>query len=197
MKKWLILLILMIFLSACKKDERALIVGKIKSANQLATTEFTIDKVVFGSREKRLLGLVKLNEARFLAYSQAIIKTGIDLNKLRPDDILIDGKMIQLELPAVEVLNFSYPAERFRMDKEISDNAFLNKLSIEDYEYFFREAELDIRQNLQYLGLVETTEEKTIALMQKMLIMLGYSEIYISFKKGPVIEEVKLEAQEP
>jgi len=186
-----------VLLSGCKKDERALIIGKIKNANQLATTEFTIDKVVFGTREKRLLRLIKLNEARFLAYSQAVIKTGIDLNKLEPDDITIEGKMIQLELPPVEVLNFSYPAERFRMDKEISDNAFLNKLTIEDYEYFFREAELDIRQNLQYLGLVEATEEKTSVLMQKMLTLLGYQEIYISFKKGAIIKQVKLEAEEP
>lgn len=197
MKNYLYIFCLIFSFSACQKDERALIVGKIKSANQLATTEFTIDKVVFGTREKRLLRLIKLNEARFLAYSQAMIKTGIDLNELKPDDITIEGEMIAIELPAVEVLNFSYPAERFRMDKEISDNAFLNQLTIEDYEYFFRQAELDIRQNLQYLGLIEATEEKTIALMQKMLNLLGYREIYISFKKGPIIEEVKLEAEEP
>lgn len=197
MKKLIIIFLSVITFTTCKQDERALVVGKIKSANQLATTEFTIDKVVFGTREKRLLRLIKLNEARFLAYSQAVVKTGIDLNKLKPEDITIEENMISLELPPVEVLNFSYPAERFRMDKEISDNAFLNKLTIEDYEYFFRQAELDIRQNLQYLGLVEATEEKTSTLMQKMLKMLGYEEVYISFKKGPVINEVKLEVEEP
>ena len=138
-------------------------VSKIRKASKLATVEFTIDKTVFASRDKKLLWLIKLNHADFLAYTQAFVKTGIDLNKLQPDDVVIDGKMIRLTLPHIEVLNFSYPIEKYRIDKEITRNAFLNRFTIEDYDKFYQQAEINIRNNLKYLGIVKTTEEKTIS----------------------------------
>ena len=86
--------ILFVFLAiaSCKKDRRALVVGKIQAASKLATTEFTVDKIVHGSKKKKLFWIIKLNEARFLAYSKAIIKTGIDLEQIKAEDINIDRK---------------------------------------------------------------------------------------------------------
>ncbi|RZS93291.1 DUF4230 domain-containing protein [Aquimarina brevivitae] len=178
---------------ACEKDQRPLVVGKIQAASKLATTEFTIDKIVHGTKTKKLFWVVKLNEARFLAYSKAIIKTGIDLNDIKPEDIKIDGSKIELQLPQVTVLNFSYPPREFRLDEEITDNKFLNVISLEDQEEFFRRAELDIRNNLEYMGLVETTQQHTRTLLRGLLKSLGYQEIYISFTSNELaIDKVDL-----
>ncbi len=182
-----LLLLLILSFTSCKKDRRALVVGKIHAASKLATTEFTIDKIVHGTKSKKLFWLVKLNEARFLAYSQAIIKAGIDLNKLQPDDIKIDKKKIELKLPQVEIINFSYPPNKFRLDDEITENKFLNSISLEDQEEYFRQAELDIRNNLEYMGIVETTQQHTRSMLTGLLKSLGYSEIYISFSDDPLV----------
>ena len=107
MKRLIYIVSLFVLLSACK-DDRGLVVGKIKKASKLATTEFTIDKMVYGVKRKRLLWVVKLNEAKFLAHSKAIVKAGVDLEKLRKEDVDIEGKSISLKLPPVEVINFSY-----------------------------------------------------------------------------------------
>lgn len=181
----------LLFFSSCKKEEkRYLVVSKIKSAAKLATTETIVDKVVFGSQERRFLGFVRLNEARFVAASQAIVKAGIDLEKLRADDIKIEDKRIEINLPSVEVLNFSYPFTLFEIDNAITDNAFLNKIDIEDHEYFYQQAELDIRRNLQHLGIRQTTEQKTRLMMTGLLKNLGYEEIYLTFRQGKLIPEV-------
>ncbi len=189
----ILIAVLLLSLCCCKQNKRAIVVSKIRKASKLATVEFTIDKTVFASRDKKFLWLIKLNHADFLAYTQAFIKTGIDLNKLQPDDVAIDGKMIRLTLPPVEVLNFSYPIENYRIDKEITRNVFLNKFTIEDYDKFYQQAEIDIRNNLKYLGIVKTTEEKTRLMMETLLKNLGYNEIYIDFKKGELIPEVATE----
>lgn len=182
-------------LSSCKQDNRALVVGKIHKASKLATTEFTVDKIVHGSKSKSLLWFIKLNEAKFIAYSKAKIKTGIDLQKLSKDDIIIENNSITLQLPAVEVINFSYPPESFDIDPRISDDKFLNSISIYDQEEFFRKAEVDIRNNLKYMGIVETTQQKTRAMLNALLSSLGYDEIYIVFKEGDklIIDEVPIE----
>lgn len=173
--------------SSCKKNERALVVGKIQNASDLATTEFVIDKIVFGTKTKKL-ALLKISEASFMAYSQAKVKAGIDLSKIREADIRIEGTKIHLELPPIEVINFSYPPASFVEDSLISDpKVFLNKINIRDQEEFFRLAELDIRENLRYIGIVRTTQNHTRQLFHVLLGSLGYEEIYITFKSDDLI----------
>lgn len=178
----------LLLLVACQNDQRGLVVGKIQQASDLATTEFTIDKIVHGTKTKRLAWFIKLSEARFLAYSQAKVKTGIDLSALSEHDIIIEGNKIRLKLPPVKVINFSYPPSSFVEDKLISNpEAFLNTIRIEDQEEFFRRAELDIRENLAYMGVVETTQGHTRTMLTRLLKALGYQEIYISFKSDELI----------
>lgn len=173
--------------TSCENDERALVVGKIYAASDLVTTEFTVDKVVFGTKTKNLLWF-KFNEAQFMAYSQAKVKTGIDLSKIAETDIRIEGKKIELRLPPIEVINFSYPPESFVEDSLISDpHAFLNRINIRDQEEFFRMAELDIRENLQYMGIVKTTQNHVRKMFSILLRSLDYNEIYISFSSDDLL----------
>ena len=180
---------ILISLSGCQREKRYFVISKIQSAAKLATTETQIDKIVVGGKERRIAGLVKINEAHFVAYTQATVKTGIDLTKLSVDDIKIDHKQISITLPAIEVLDFIYPFDKFKINRSISKNAFLNRIDIVDYEKFYRMAELDIRENLQYTGIIEETEKKTRLLMTGLLKNLGYEEIYVKFK--PVEELFK------
>jgi len=191
MKNWLLypaLIFLLIGISC--QDKRALVVGKIQKASKLSTTEFKVDKLVFGVKNKRIFWVIKLNQAQFLAQSQATIKAGVNLEHVEEEDIQIDGRKINLTLPHVEVINFSYPAEKFEKIDILSTNAFTTKISLEDQEKFFREAELDIRNSLQYMDIVETTQLKTRTMVDAMLRNLGYTEVYINFKEGDLITEI-------
>lgn len=192
MRRLVFCLFISLMIVSCR-DDRGLVVGKIKKASKLATTEFTIDKIVYGVKRKRLLWVVKLNEAKFLAHSKAIVKAGVDLEKLQKNDVDIQGKSISLKLPHVEVINFSYPAELFEKDSLISTDAFLNRISLEDQESFFQDAEIDIRNSLKHMDIVEATEKKTRLMLENMLRTLGYQEIYIDFHKGELIPEIKEE----
>ncbi|WP_424961225.1 DUF4230 domain-containing protein [Ekhidna sp.] len=189
MKRLIYIVSLLILVTACK-DDQGLVVGKIKKASKLATTEFTIDKIVYGVKRKRLLWVVKLNEAKFLAHSKAIVKAGVNLEKLRKEDVDIEGKSISLKLPPVEVINFSYPAELFEMDTLVSTDAFLNRISLNDQEQFFQDAEIDIRNSLKHMKIVEATEKKTRLMLENLLRTLGYQEIYIEFHQGELIPEI-------
>ena len=187
---------LLILLFSCKKeDQRYLVVSKVKSAASLATTETIIDKVVLGTQEKKLLGLIKINKAYFAANTQAIIKSGVDLSLLEEKDVDIEGKRITLNLPHIQVLDFSYPFSSYKIDSTITKNKFLNRIDIMDHERFYMMAELDIRNNLKYTGITEATEIKTRLMMEGLLKNLGYEEIYISFKKGELIKEIDFDYQ--
>ena len=188
---YILLIFILLVFSGCQKNKRHLVISKIKSTAKLATTETIIDKVVIGQKERKIFGLVKISNAEFVAYSQAIVKTGIDLTKIERNDIKIDGNIIELELPSIEVLDFAYPFERYVIDTVLSDNDIFNKIDVIDQEDFFRKAEVDIRKHLKYMGITEQTQENTRKLMEGLLKNLGYEEIYISFADSTnLIQEV-------
>lgn len=185
------ILALLILVSACKRNERHLVISKIRGTAKLATTETRIDKVVVGEKTKKFLGLVKIGDADFVAYSEATVKTGVNLTKLREEDVKIEGNRITISFPAVEVLDFSYPFNKFRVDTILSNNSFLAKIDVIEQEYFFRLAELDIRKNLRYTGIIEQTQVNTRKLMEGMLKNLGYEEIYVNFRdSSELIQQV-------
>ena len=177
------LLIAQLF-NSCKQDKRALVISKVQSVSKLATTDTIIDKTVVGTKTKSVLGLIRLNEANFVAYTEATVKTGIDLQKMDEYDVKINGKEITLHLPAVEVLDFQYPFQKFVVDSTLLDDSWINRFDIIDFEEFYRRAELDIRENLQYTGIVEVTENKTRLMLEGLLKNLGYEAIFIDFEQS-------------
>ena len=187
MKKLVFSFSIVLLLSSCKKEDRFAI-SRIKSVAKLATTETIIDKLIVGSKEKRIFGLVKVQDASFAASTQAVVKCGIDLNELMEEDVRIEGAKISLLLPHVRVLDFSYPFQSFKIDKHIFDDSYRNRFEIVDYETFYRKAEIDIRDHLVFMGIKEDTETKTRLMMQALLQNLGYTEIYITFKEGVFVE---------
>ena len=178
-----ILFLLVLMLATACGPKRHFVVSKVRSAAKLSTTETHIDKLVVGTKTKTFLKLVRISEANFVASTKAIVTTGIDLNKLSSEDIKTEGKMIDIRFPPIEVLDFRYPFDSFKVDKNITKSAFLNQLGIEDYEDFYRQAELDIRENLQYTGIIDQSKKNTERMMRGLLSNLGYEEIYISFKE--------------
>ena len=46
------------------------------------------------------------------------------------------------------------------------------------------------------MGIVKTTEKKTSIMMENLLKSLGYTEIYINFRKGVLMPEIKGDAEE-
>jgi hypothetical protein len=186
----LIWLSVVLFVS-CKEDKRYMAVSKIKSTCSLATTETIIDKVVIGYKEKRtFFRLFALGEATYLAETEATIKTGVRLEEIMPEDVIIEGDRIEIKLPAVEVLNFDYPFDKVRVNEVASRNALFNKVTVADEEKFLRLAESDIRTHLEYTGIVKQTQENVRSMLMGILTQLGYEEIYISFDTDDLIQQI-------
>jgi hypothetical protein len=176
-----------LFSSCTKEPERPMIISKLKNSAKLATVEFIVTKVV-SAKDKNWFA----RDAYFFAETEASIKAGIDLEKLREEDVNIEGNKISLILPPVEILNFSYPAEGFVINEEYTDqSAFLkwNTIDVETKDDLFRQGETDIRASLNDLGIIKTAETNTRLLLRKILILSGFEEIYIEFKKGPDLLE--------
>ena len=85
---------------------------------------------------------------------------------------------IKLKLPPVEILNFSYPPDKFEMDTVLSDG----KIKIEDIEIFSRLAEVEIRRDLHFVDIEETGQEKTRLFLSTLFKNMGFEEVLFEFE---------------
>ncbi len=171
-------------LSTCAKpNTQTIILNRLRQASKLATVKFTYNKIVWGEKEKRIF--IKLKNSSFLAYSKVEITAGIDLAKLKPGNITLGPGSIELVLPPVEIITYSYPFEEVRVDPEYTASRFLNTIRVEDMEEFLRQADADIRMSLDHLGIQDRARENARILLTKTLRKFGFETINISFEPQP------------
>ena len=73
------------------------VVHEVQSLSDLVTVKYILNKVV-------VLEDVKwYGENRVLLLAQGVVKAGIDLKRLKPEDISINGKKISLRLPPPQI----------------------------------------------------------------------------------------------
>ena len=73
------------------------VVHEVQSLSDLVTVKFVLNKVV-------VLEDVKwYGENRVLLLAQGVVKAGIDLKRLKPEDVSFSGRKITLRLPPAEI----------------------------------------------------------------------------------------------
>ena len=178
-----ILLLFILISVSCNRSgpDRAMVISKLKNSAKLATVEYVVTKVISAKDHNWFA-----KDAYFFAETEATIKAGIDLDKLKDEDIKIDGSKISVLLPPIEIINFSYPAEGFRVIEKYSDEAAIfkwNSISVAIKDDLYQQGEADIRQNIDNLRIMETAQKNTRILLTKILRLSGFEEIYIDFKE--------------
>ncbi len=169
--------------SSCKEKsttQKAEVISKLQASSKLSTVEYVVTKVI-SAEKKRLLA-----DKYFFAETKAFIKAGIDLSKITEEDVVIQGEKINITLPAVEILEFSYPPTAFKVVEEYtSSNGPLdfNTISLSERDALYRAGEVDIRNSIKNLGITETAEKNTRFFFTSILRSSGFNEIYIKFKK--------------
>lgn len=162
-----------------KPDAKVLLLNRLQNAAKLATVKFTFNKIIWGEKEKRIF--LKLKNASFLALSKVEITAGIDLSKIKPSDVDIDGRRVRLKVPPVEVVAYAYPFEKIEVDRNYTLSRFLNPIRLEDVEELLRQADADVRRSLGFLGLEKRTTDNTRAILTRILKKFGFDPIELEF----------------
>jgi len=163
-------------------SERDEVVNTIKFALYSSNFKTTITKVL-SARENYFI----FEDVTFFAEADAEIIFGIDISKIRAEDILIQDKMLSINLPPIEILSFSYPAEGFKLMKKYANNEAIlkwNNISIEDRDALYRQGLEDIRTNIANLGIAESFAGQYKQIILSRLKNSKYKEIYIDFKEN-------------
>ena len=78
------------------------IINEVQALARLETMRFTVEKVVTAEVNQGILGPLFGDRLLFVAHGYVI--AGIDMSKIKPEDLGLVGEMLTVRLPATEIL---------------------------------------------------------------------------------------------
>src|SRR5213080_4515600 len=80
-----------------KTINTSLVLKQVQTLSELVTVKYVLEKVVILEDAKWY------GESRVLFLANGVVKAGIDLSEIKPENIRVDGKKITIKLPPAKV----------------------------------------------------------------------------------------------
>jgi len=156
-----------------KIQSTATIVQQVQTLSELVTVKYVLEKVV-------ILDDIKwYGENRVLLVAHGIVKAGVDLQEIKPEDVRVEDKKILLKLPRARITDVYLDDQKTRVvdrstgllrafDKDLEQNA--RRQAVEDLR-------IAARSNRIY----EDAEERARLQLANLFHQLGYE---VEFSKG-------------
>jgi hypothetical protein len=161
------------------------VVQQVQALSDLVTIKYVMEKVVIeDAPPDTTLGQFFQGDNRVLLLAHGIVKAGINLKKLKPDDIKIFGKKIFIHLPPAEITD-AYLDEQ---QTKVIDwkRGFLRNFD-KDLERTARQSAVDdIRRAARNAGILNDANERARLELAVFLNRAGYEQVEFS-DRAPVI----------
>ncbi len=172
-----VFLILIYFLSCGKKADQKANIFSLREMSDLATVEYTVTKIIKASDNKTWF---KIGERKILMSCEAHIKAGIDMSAINENSFKINEKNIEVTLPPPKIISFSIPPEGIKTEYE-ETGVFRDKFKTQDRDALATEAEKQIRNSIESLGILQQAKVNTALFVTNFLKKLGYENISINY----------------
>ena len=150
------------------------VVASIQHLARLESVVYTMDKVVEGNRSSEYLpDILTGDKLLMVVHGQAV--AGVDLSRIQPDSVRIDGRNVQVTMPPAELLSVSLDNSRTRVYSRITGLLVPADPNLEtdvrqNAEAQFRQAALDS-------GILNTAQGNARATLTTLLHSLGFDQV--------------------
>jgi hypothetical protein len=175
--RWLPLIYLLLFSACARKPAPQDIVLQLRELNELATVEYTVSKIVKASDDQTWY---KVGDRKILMSCRATVKDGIDLNRLSPSAIRVDGKKVSIDLPAAQILSVIVRPEEIRTEYE-EVGLFRSDFTAAERNSLMAQGEAQIRRQVAETGILRDAESQAGIALGNLFRSMGFSEVSIRF----------------
>ncbi len=149
------------------------IIHDVRSLARLETIQYTVEKVITAEEGQGTFDF--LFEDRLLLVAHGIVIAGIDLEKLTPEDMWLEGSVLNIRLPESEVFFATLDNEKtyiYERDTGLlrGPNPDLETLARQAAEKAIGEAALED-------GILETARINAESYLIRLFLDLGYSDV--------------------
>jgi len=173
---WLGFRLLLAFHGGPRMENTTTVVQQVQTLSDLVTVKYVMQKVVIETAPPdSTLGQLLQGENRLLLLAQGNVKAGIDLKRLRPQDVQIAGRKIIIRLPPAEITD-AYLDEQ--QTKVIDwQRGFLRSFD-KDLETSARQSAVDdIRRSARSAGILRDADERARLELAVFLNRAGYDQV--------------------
>lgn len=168
---------LLFFIGCGEKAKQKPNIFSLREMSDLATVEYTVTKIIKASDNKTWF---KIGERKILMSCQAHIKAGIDMSAINEHSFQINGNVIAVSLPQPKIISFSIPPEGIKTEYE-ETGIFRDKFKAADRDALAVQAEKQIRNSVEALGILQQAKVNTSSFISNFLRRLGYQNISINY----------------
>jgi hypothetical protein len=180
MNKWSLLIIITFLLFSCqRKKEAPNFVTAVKETGQLVTAEYTLSKIIKANDNKTWY---KVGDRKLLMSCEAYLKAGIDLRSITEENIVQNDSLVTLTLPPAAIFSLNIPADKIQVQYQHIDwtrDAF----SAAEREDLLAQAQVQMQQLADSLGILKTAEENGALFLQKLLQATTTKKVVIRFQQ--------------
>ena len=161
------------------------ILQQVKTLSELVTVQYVIEKVEgIQVPSENLVGQLVGSENRLLLLAHGTVKAGIDLGKLKSEDLVVNEKTIFINLPPAQITD-AYLDER--LTQVIDRQTGLFAPSDKNLEQTVRKNAVDdIRRAAREGGILKAADERAQTQLRNLLLQLGFEKVQFGEDPGPV-----------
>lgn len=154
---------------------QATVVHRIQQLERLETVVYTLEKIVKGERERVLPKF--LTGDRLLLIVHGDVVAGVDLGRLRNEDVTVREKRITFRMPKAEV--FSTRIDNAKTNVYSRETGLFAPLDPDLETEVRREAERQLREAALNDGILRVAEQNARATLSAMLRGFGFESVEI------------------
>jgi len=161
------------------------IIHEVRSLARLETIQYTMEKVITAEQGQGNLSFLFGDRLLFVAHGTVI--AGVDLAKIRPEDMWVEGQLLYVRLPQAEVFLVNIDNEKsYVYDR---DTGILTQGNV-DLERTARiAAEQEIFQSVMGEGILNQAQENAESYMARLFRGLGYPDVvFVESTPEPVVQ---------
>ena len=150
------------------------VVDRIQRLQRLETVVYTMDKLVTGARENPIFPDFLAGD-RLLMLVHGEVVAGIDFTDLKPGDVRVNGKQIQLHLPAAQVFRTRIDSAKTRVYSRQTGLLVPTDPNLETQVR--QEAERQLQEAALADGILRTAQQNASSTISSLLQGLGFEKI--------------------
>ena len=150
------------------------VVNRIQQLQRLETVVYTMDKVVSGAKENPIFPDFLAGD-RLLLLVHGEVVAGIDFSSLKPGDVRLNGKQIQLHLPAPQVFRTRIDSAKTRVYSRQTGLLVPTDPNLETQVR--QEAERQLQEAAMADGILRTAQQNAASTISILLQGLGFEKI--------------------
>jgi hypothetical protein len=150
------------------------IIRQVRSLSRLETIQYTIQRVITAEVGGGAFSFLFRDRLLFIAHGYVI--AGVDLQKLRPDDILVRDNILYIQLPEAEIFVATLDNEKsYIYDR---NRGILTRGDVQLETAARRVSEREIREAALDDGILEVAQQNAENFLYRLLMDLGdYSDV--------------------